>query len=225
MNVVKCSQGHFYDADKFTTCPHCGSREWEIKSNESIRISRIEETVALKEEDVQIFEKKENVFEAKNLKNNRSSNIFSKILKKEQGITDEIISIPSSNVSVFGGEAPVSSVRYIVGWIVYLNGEKKGISCELKSGNNFIGSGIEMDIQVPNETSVVCRNHAKIVFEPNKLEFFLVPGETSELIYMNDEIAMVPQKINPYDEILVGNTKLLFIPLCGNQFTWQGEDK
>lgn len=24
MNVVKCKNGHFYDADKFETCPHCG---------------------------------------------------------------------------------------------------------------------------------------------------------------------------------------------------------
>lgn len=24
MNVIKCKNGHFYDADKFETCPHCG---------------------------------------------------------------------------------------------------------------------------------------------------------------------------------------------------------
>lgn len=25
MNVVKCQSGHFYDADKYATCPHCGA--------------------------------------------------------------------------------------------------------------------------------------------------------------------------------------------------------
>ena len=24
MNLVKCNKGHFYDSDKFPSCPHCG---------------------------------------------------------------------------------------------------------------------------------------------------------------------------------------------------------
>lgn len=26
MNLVKCEEGHFYDADKFLSCPHCANR-------------------------------------------------------------------------------------------------------------------------------------------------------------------------------------------------------
>ncbi len=26
MNVVKCENGHFYDGEQYTLCPHCGAR-------------------------------------------------------------------------------------------------------------------------------------------------------------------------------------------------------
>lgn len=27
MNVIKCSRGHFYDADEYSECPHCRNME------------------------------------------------------------------------------------------------------------------------------------------------------------------------------------------------------
>ena len=32
---------------------------------------------------------------------------------------------------------------------------------------------------------------------------------------------MAPQEIKKYDKIEVGSTVLLFIPLCGEEFSWE----
>ncbi len=34
MNITKCNNGHFFDADKYKVCPHCGTAVHKEVSNE-----------------------------------------------------------------------------------------------------------------------------------------------------------------------------------------------
>lgn len=253
MNVVRCSQGHFYDADKFPFCPHCGVTQHEPKHNDSI--IRTEETVALREEELQVWEGNQKPLDSFDSKRKHSMGSILKKKNKSKSVSyqdEKIYSTPIAiktgtiqqteqpvsvsvpvpmlsarttdpSVSASGVAAPAKTRGCTVGWLVYLNGTDKGNTCELKSGNNFMGSGADMDIQIKNDSGVAIRNHAKIVFEPKKQEFFLAPGDTSELVYLGGNVIMIPQKLAPYDEITIGDTKMLFVPLCGEMFTWQGE--
>jgi len=108
----------------------------------------------------------------------------------------------------------------VVGWLVSLNGEYKGTGFPLKDGYNNIGRSITMDVALVKELTVSRDKHAILTFEPRKKEFFLQTGSGNNLIYINDEVLMVPTKLNDQDIIQLGNCKFLFKALCGPQFSW-----
>jgi len=39
-------------------------------------------------------------------------------------------------------------------------------------------------------------------------------------MHLNDEEVDVPVELKPHDIIELGQTKLMFVPLCGEKFQW-----
>ena len=60
MNLKRCNNGHFYDADKFSTCPHCNmtaSADEETVALDMGKFGQVDDegpTVAL-QEDIPVF--------------------------------------------------------------------------------------------------------------------------------------------------------------------------
>lgn len=245
MNVVKCSQGHFYDAEKFKVCPHCGVEEKEER--QVSRTIRTEETVALNETEIRAWEtnldaNERSISKSKSIK----GGLFS---KKKKSVQEDINDFDSAPITIkpsiriteninepdkgFSVE-PSASIHPVhvtpkvekknrgctVGWVVVLTGDDKGVSYELTNGNNNIGSSDDMDIVIKGDETVASSKHANIVFEPNKKDFFIVPGDSKELVYIGENVVLMPTKLSEFDKILVGNTTLMFVPLCGEKFEW-----
>lgn len=57
------------------------------------------------------------------------------------------------------------------------------------------------------------RNHAVIVFDPKKKETVLLPGDANGIVYLNGNAVYAPATLNKYDEIELGKSKFLFVPL------------
>lgn len=108
----------------------------------------------------------------------------------------------------------------VTGWLICVKGESQGESFNLKAGKNAIGRGAGMDVMLAQEKSVSRDKHAIITYEPKKRIFLLQPGESSGLVYLNDELLMSYSEIKPYDKIQLGDALFVFIPFCGEQFTW-----
>ena len=67
----------------------------------------------------------------------------------------------------------------------------------------------------------VSRNkHAIIIYEPKNKMFMVQPGESRELFYLNGNVVLNTEKIEQNDRLYIGETELLFIPLCGENFSW-----
>ena len=109
----------------------------------------------------------------------------------------------------------------VVGWLVCIKGEYIGQSFSLKSGNNFVGRAMDMDIHLAQEPSVSRNRHCIITYEPNDQVFYIQQGESSGLTYLNGDMVMAPTKINERDIIRIGDTAFLLIPLCVNGFRWE----
>ena len=54
--------------------------------------------------------------------------------------------------------------------------------------------------------------------------FNLIPGDGRNIIYLNGEEVFAPVPLKAYDLIDFGEAKLLFVPLCGEHFTWKQEE-
>lgn len=107
-----------------------------------------------------------------------------------------------------------------VGWLIALNGSHIGQDFHLRVGKNYIGRDVGMDIALVGDKSVSRNKHAIVVYEPKHHKYFIQPGESNELVYVNDEVVLLPMPLNPYDLIVIGDIELWFMPLCDEQHNW-----
>ncbi len=111
----------------------------------------------------------------------------------------------------------------VVGWIVCVEGADKGKSFELHPQVNVIGRGEDADVLLQDQT--VSKEQVKLGYDVKHNNFYLIPADNKNTTYLNDMPLYVPTPVNPYDVIEAGESKLMFIPFCGEKFQWSSESK
>ena len=109
----------------------------------------------------------------------------------------------------------------VCGWIVCIEGARKGKDYKVMAGKNFVGRADDMDIQILGDNKISRRNHCVIVYDAKQGQTVLLPGDSNGLVYLNDEAVYVPTGLNIYDVIELGESKFLYIPFCGEHFKWE----
>jgi FHA domain/WXG100 protein secretion system (Wss), protein YukD len=132
------------------------------------------------------------------------------------GATDDA----PTRVYSFGGTTAIDPV---VGWFVCTHGDR-GRDYRIRSENNTIGRSRDMYISISGDDSISRERHAVVSFDPQKNEFHLSPGEGRGLVYVNGEVLLSHRKLQAYDRIQLGKTKLVFVPFCGEKFSWAKEE-
>ena len=117
-------------------------------------------------------------------------------------------------------EPTVNPVGLPVGWLVGLSDSIRGKGFPCKSGRNRIGRERQMDISVPEALAVDPVNHAQIIYEPKKRQFFIQAGNGDGLTYLNDELVFTHEELRAYDRISLGEAAFVFLPPCGERFDW-----
>ncbi|WP_139488171.1 FHA domain-containing protein [Brevibacillus dissolubilis] len=112
-------------------------------------------------------------------------------------------------------------VEPVTGWLVCIEGPQLGQDYRIMSEKNFIGRAEEMHIRIIGDNTISRRNHAVIVYDPKKRNFYMLPGDASGLAYHNNEAIYSPVELSAYDVIQLGRSKFIFIPLCGVHFEWE----
>lgn len=109
----------------------------------------------------------------------------------------------------------------VVGWLVAISGVHLGESFQLYVGKNTIGRSEGNKVVLGLDQSVSRDNHATIIYEPKRREFYLQSGNSDGLIYLNDSFVNGSQIMKEKDTLEIGSSKLVFIPLCGTDFSWE----
>jgi hypothetical protein len=194
MNLTRCENGHFYDADRFDSCPHC---------------NQTGVSTVLQDED---GGKEYTLPLAPNEAQAPAGGLQDLITDSKAGSEDDA----QATVGYFGaiGSEPV------VGWVVAIKGNHFGEDFKLKSGRNFIGRSVDQDVALTGDSSVSRDKHAIILYEPKGNIFLVQPGDAKELFYVNDKVVLAATEIAAYDVLSLGETKLLFVPCCSDKFNW-----
>jgi hypothetical protein len=108
----------------------------------------------------------------------------------------------------------------VVGWLVCTSGKDRGKDYRIHADNNYIGRNSGMDICISGDETISRENHAIISYDSREKLFYLAPGSGRAIIRHNNKPALMATELNAYDNIELGNTKLLFIPFCGEKFDW-----
>lgn len=106
------------------------------------------------------------------------------------------------------------------GWLVCIKGVYQGQAFPCKTGRNKVGRNPDCDVNLMNDASVTREPHAIIIYDPKNRVFYLQNGTGDGLVYLNEALVFSHEQLHAYDKILIGNAEFLFIPLCGEQFTW-----
>ena len=77
-----------------------------------------------------------------------------------------------------------------------------------------------MDIAITGDESISRDKHAAVTFDPKKKAFWLVPGDASGLVYLNEELVNTPAALKPDDLIELGKTKLVLVPFISKKHQW-----
>ena len=125
----------------------------------------------------------------------------------------------------YGGTVPVTPADHqgflpAVGWLVCVDGVDRGRDYRLHDGYNRIGRNPGNDICISGDVTVSGDGHALVAFDPKNSVFFAAPGTSINLVRLNDDVLMMPSPLNANDVLTVGTTKLMFVPLCSDSFSW-----
>ncbi len=264
MRVVQCSNGHYYDADKYEKCPHCDSHDglhteshasqpepaqnvmFGSDENSEPRSSR-GGTVLLNpsvDNSVNTVSRSQDPFrtgissESSAMSQTSQTEVSKPVDPIQPAPRQETLSysqMPSSPAAPQPAIMPTfftsgdsektmmsytASVDPVVGWLVGLDRLNYGVSYNLIEGKNFIGRDRDMDVALTSDGTVSRQKHAVVIFDPSSRKFIVREGESKGLVYLNDELVMDAKELKNGDVIKVGESRLRFVPLCGQEFSW-----
>jgi hypothetical protein len=108
----------------------------------------------------------------------------------------------------------------VVGWLICTNGKDRGKDYRVHADNNFIGRDSTMDICISGDETISRENHAIISYDTRDKMFYLAPGAGRSIVRHNGKPVLMAIEIKAYDDIELGQSKLKFIPFCGEKFDW-----
>lgn len=134
-----------------------------------------------------------------------------------------MIDDPDKTISISGAEENIDPVT---GWLVCIEGAQYGKDFKIRNGKNFIGRADNMHIQILGDNTISRINHAAIIYDSKNRSTYLLPGDSSGLAYHNGDAVYTPVELQAFSIIDIGRSKFLFIPLCGENFSWDnGEEE
>lgn len=111
--------------------------------------------------------------------------------------------------------------RYVVGWLVGLNGNNRGESYPVRIGRNVLGRDRASDIVVNDDQASA--HHADLVFRPDERRFILMDHNSTNGTYVNEAEIEPRRDLAGRDVIRIGSQKFLFMPLCEEGMYWDDE--
>ena len=138
---------------------------------------------------------------------------------------DRSVSTPSTpfQPTMIGGDLNVpGGVEPVVGWLVCVEGPMRGNDYRLHAGYNYIGRELG-DVRISGDQQISRQNHAMVAFDDADGIYYAGPSAGRNLLKVNGKTVLNAVELNRYDIISIGTTKLMFVPLCGEHFSWKKE--
>lgn len=200
-NMQVCPNGHYYDSDRYPQCPYCKAPDSTLPSSGGGEVGA---TMPLPKDFMQNLD-----------------------IGSAPAPVPAPTPAPSQAVPVMEKTMRLTpedmQTEPVVGWIVCIEGEgsDKGKDFRLHSGNNFVGRSGKMDITLSGKY-VSSENHFCVSYDKRHDNYFAAMGIGQEMVYLNETplAGANAVKLKHGDIIEIGKTKLMFIPLCGENFHW-----
>lgn len=114
------------------------------------------------------------------------------------------------------------TVRPATGWLVCIEGETKGTDYRIYQGYTYIGRDPSQNqIAIPDD-HISSVPSARILYDIPSRKFYVNEcNGARNPVYLNDKLFDGRVELKAYDILKLGNTRLLFVPLCTEKFAWE----
>lgn len=225
MSMVQCANGHFYNQQMNSSCPHC-----QAQGNKG-------RTIGLTPAQPQVdpWQKAGLVDRPPNLVSDIPDPLpgYAKtvpqqpIIQQPPIVQEPVVNkakpvAPRDEAKTIGmfSNKNAGGIDPVVGWLVCIAGNDRGADFRIHPEKNTIGRSENNDIRIAKDQTVSRDNHATIIYDPKKKNFRLLAGGGRGLVYVNEEVIDFSTPLKANDIIELGETKLMFVPLCGEHFDW-----
>lgn len=223
MELKKCAKGHYYDASIHAECPRCKAENGpqshtmpfrDMPDTPGWNMGDSEKTLPLDP----------NILAGGTL--GPAGESETRPLNSD--------TLPLSQFPMKPGKEEVRTipvVQYelkmdpVVGWLVAVSGPEKGRDYRIHSDNNYIGREDSMDICLRGDEAISRERHASVSYDTRERLFYFAPGSGRSIVRVNGKAVLTMIELMAYDEIEIGRTKLVFIPLCGERFEWNNDNE
>lgn len=192
--IISCPKGHYYDANQYDRCPLCASGT---------------------------FPETEDPFSPGNGGGDRPRE------QPGRNFSNTIDPLTPTNPGNNMGktqfvnvDAPAGAPAPVVGWLVAVDGPCRGTDYRIHTGYNYIGRETG-DIRIRGDAAISAEKDANVTYVPQTKRFYIAHELGKNVLLVNDlPVIGGGVELHNYDRITIGNTKLLFVGLCGEQFSW-----
>ena len=147
------------------------------------------------------------------------------------GETDETEPIEAGNGGEVGGTEVINPFGTddqqrrdpVVGWLVCVKGSDFGADFRIHEGWNTIGRDTSNDIVI-NDPTVSAQKVVTLLYDDPTKAFIVARGEGRNPSRVNGRPLVSEKELAAFDKLTVGETELIFVPLCGEQFSWKKEE-
>lgn len=205
MRMITCNNGHYYDSQAYSACPYCSGGVVE-------NITKKTEVAG------------ENIMETKKTEvaggTTGKTSIYQ--LKEDTKPTHGDQTVYMSTGGNKDIEEEATGPVLLSGWLVIVSGNGKGTSFPLTFGMNTIGREKGNHVYINNgDNSISREKHAIVIYDYQNNMFFVKHGDGQYLSYLNGNVLLENKELKANDKIKIGNTELIFVPLCSEHFTWE----
>ena len=129
---------------------------------------------------------------------------------------------PFGRTMIGGPMYTAGSMEPVVGWLVCIEGPMRGMDYRIHAGYNYIGRE-QGDIHVAGDMQISHANHALIAYDHDENAFYFGPSAGRNIVKVNGKAVLGTVEIHSHDVLSLGKTRMLFVALCGEKFRWEGE--
>lgn len=222
--IVSCPQGHYFDANAYSSCPLCGGSaigggNKTVLPN-GVGRSSFNETITPGRQGGSFGETM--------TPNSYAAPMPDAAPRRQAGTGNfgptEAVQRSSkgefSHTIAIDHSTKPGHVPPVVGWIVALSGPCRGTDYRIHVNYNYIGRE-EGDICVHGDHAISAVRDSSIAYVAKTDRFYIAHEQGLNTILVNDEPVMGGgRELADHDIVTIGSTQFIFIRLSGPDFSW-----
>ncbi len=120
------------------------------------------------------------------------------------------------------GPSPSFYQEPVVAWLVIVQGPGLGSFKPIYEGNNTIGRASNQHIQLDfGDETISAEEQAFIRYDPQERSYLFIPNlSKTNVVSLNEDKPTSAVELKSMDIITMGQTRMAFVPFCGNEFDW-----